>query len=167
MKSLKSLVLALSGLLLMAPLSHAQGPGKSATPSRGPAATPAVKGNAATAPQKGAPAAKETPSTTKKAAGEDEKVEAQPIPQTAQDHAQLAKKYRQKAEQYRKEAATHRQMAKDYKEHAVPSPRGGPNPWVRKIERHCQTIAKEADRMATLNDKAADMHEARSKEFEQ
>jgi single-stranded DNA-specific DHH superfamily exonuclease len=88
------------------------------------------------------------------------------VPETAADHEELAKKYREEATQHRKMAEEHRNMAEAYaKSH--PDPKGrGKNPWTVKMQKHCQVIAKGADKLATDAEKAADFHTLRSKELQ-
>jgi hypothetical protein len=93
---------------------------------------------------------------------------AQEAKDTVADHDAMAKSYREKATAYRKEAAEHKQMAESYKKGFVhPVDKAGKtNPWVAKMEKHCLTIAKDAEKMAADADKAADFHELRAKELQ-
>jgi hypothetical protein len=90
------------------------------------------------------------------------------VPETAADHDGLVKSYRDKAATFRKEVEAHKQMAEAYKKSwAQPVDKTGKkNPWVLKMEKHCQTIAKDAEKLAADADKAADYHELRAKELQ-
>lgn len=87
------------------------------------------------------------------------------VPNTPEQHQAMAKSYREKAADYRREASAHREMASDYKK-SMPGPdkSGRANPWVTKMEKHCETIAADAERLAGDLEKAADFHELRAKE---
>jgi hypothetical protein len=88
------------------------------------------------------------------------------VPSTVQEHVDLATQYKDKAEGYRKEAADHRAMAAEYaKAH---QPTNGPTPNVSnvKMQKHCETIAKDAEKLAVDNEKAADYHSLRAKELQ-
>src|SRR5438045_747986 len=72
------------------------------------------------------------------------------VPETAADHESLAKSYKDKAANFRKEEESHKQMAEAYKKsfpQAVDKT-GKKNPWVAKMEKHCMTIAKDAEKLA-------------------
>ena len=87
------------------------------------------------------------------------------VPETAADHEALAKQYKDQAAQYRKVAAEHQAMAAAYaKSH--PDPKAGKNPWNEKMQKHCTTLAKDADKLAADADKAADYHTMRAKELQ-
>ena len=93
---------------------------------------------------------------------------AQPkVPQTVADHLALAKSYQEKAAAYRREAAYHRAMAEEYRK-SVPAPPKirGENPWAKKMEAHCLTIAADAERMAKDADTAAQFHTLRARELQ-
>jgi hypothetical protein len=89
------------------------------------------------------------------------------VPTTAAEHLALAKQYTDQAAQYKKTADEHRAMAAAYKKSAaMPEMKGGQkNPWVVKMEKHCETLAKDADKLAADSTKAAEFHEARAKEL--
>ena len=40
------------------------------------------------------------------------------------------------------------------------------NPWLEKMEKHCQTLASDAEKVAADADKAADYHTLRAKELQ-
>jgi hypothetical protein len=90
------------------------------------------------------------------------------VPSTPEEHFALAKQYKEKADGYRKEAADHRQMAEAYKNSVANAQdkRGQKNPFVVKMEKHCNALATAADKLATENDKAADYHTFRGKELQ-
>lgn len=85
---------------------------------------------------------------------------------TAADHEAMAKKYKEDAAQYKKVADEHRAMAAAYaKEH--PDTKGGvKNSWNQKMQKHCEALAKDADKMAADSEKAADFHTMRAKEVQ-
>lgn len=87
------------------------------------------------------------------------------IPATVEDHLALAKTYQEKAAQYRKEADYHHQMFEAYKKSVASSPKS-PNPWVTKMQKHCQMLAKDAEKMAGDADRAAEYHTLRAKELQ-
>ena len=88
------------------------------------------------------------------------------VPTTAAEHEALAKQYRDQAAQNKKLADDHRAMAAAYaKEH--PDAKGGAkNPWNAKMQKHCEMLAKDADKLAADDTKAADYHEMRAKELQ-
>jgi hypothetical protein len=90
------------------------------------------------------------------------------VPTTAAEHEALAKQYKDQAAQYKKVADDHKAMAEAYKKSvAVPQTKGGQkNPWVGKMEKHCQTLAKDAEKLAADADKAAEFHTMRAKELQ-
>jgi len=91
------------------------------------------------------------------------------VPSTPEEHFALAKQYKDKADGYRKEAADHRAMAEAYKKTVASSQserHGQKDPWVAKMEKHCDAIATTADKLAVENEKAADYHTLRAKELQ-
>lgn len=88
------------------------------------------------------------------------------VPVTAQDHLDLAKLYEERAATYRKEVEFHKKMHASYEKQAVTLPKTGPNPWVTKMKKHCQMLIKDAEKLATDADKAAEFHKLRAKEVE-
>jgi hypothetical protein len=89
------------------------------------------------------------------------------VPQTAAEHQALAKQYTDQAAQFKKVADDHRAMAEAYKKSFPgPSKAGQKNPWVTKMEKHCQMLAKDADKLAADAEKAAEFHTMRAKEVE-
>jgi hypothetical protein len=87
-------------------------------------------------------------------------------PVTAADHLQMAKMYQDKAASYRKDAEFHRKMIEEYKSQAASSPKTGPNPWFTKMQKHCQMLIKDAEKLATDAEKSAEFHTLRAKEVE-
>ncbi len=87
------------------------------------------------------------------------------VPATVDDHLALAKMYEEKATSYRKEAEYHHQMFEAYKKSVATSPKT-PNPWVTKMQKHCQMLAKDAEKMAKDADSAAEYHRLRAKELQ-
>lgn len=87
------------------------------------------------------------------------------IPETAADHEALAKQYKDEATQYRKIAAEHEAMADAYGK-AHPDTKVGKNPWNVKMQKHCEALKKDAEKLAADADKAADYHELRAKELQ-
>lgn len=88
------------------------------------------------------------------------------VPVTAQDHQDLAKVYREKVETYRKEVDFHRKMFDAYKAQAAPVGKGGQNPWVKKMQKHCQMLMKDAEKLAADAQKSVEFHELRAKELQ-
>jgi hypothetical protein len=90
------------------------------------------------------------------------------VPTTAEEHFALAKQYQDQAAAHRKEAQTHREMAEAYKKSAVDAKKGygQRNPWVVKMEKHCNAIATSADKLAADDEKAAEFHTLRGKELQ-
>jgi hypothetical protein len=88
------------------------------------------------------------------------------VPTTTAEHEALAKQYREQAAQNKKLANEHRAMAEAYK-HMHPDTKGGvKNPLNEKMQKHCEAIAKDADKLAADDEKAADYHEMRAKELQ-
>jgi hypothetical protein len=88
------------------------------------------------------------------------------VPVTVTDHTALAKQYADKATAYKAEAEMHRKMAAEYKKSVATTPKAPANPFVTKMEKHCQALAKDADKLAADSQKAADYHTLRAKELE-
>lgn len=87
------------------------------------------------------------------------------VPQTVADHDALAKSYKDQATQYRKTADDHKKMAEAYAK-TYPDSKSGKNAWTVKMQRHCQALTKNAEKMAVDADKAADYHTFRAKELQ-
>jgi len=74
--------------------------------------------------------------------------------------------YRDQAADFRKIAEQHRQMAEMYaKAHPDPKP-GLKNPWNEMMQKHCKLLEKDAEKLATDADKAADFHTFRARELQ-
>jgi len=88
------------------------------------------------------------------------------VPTTTAAHEALAKQYREEAAQYKKVGDEHRAMAAAYgKEH--PDSKGGvKNAWNVKMQKHCEALSKDADKLSADAEKAAEFHTARGKELE-
>lgn len=88
------------------------------------------------------------------------------LPTTAAEHEALAKQYKEQAAQYKKVAEEHRAMAGAYS--AAHQPTNGPtaNAGAVKMKKHCEAIAKDADKLASDTEKAADYHTLRAKELQ-
>ena len=88
------------------------------------------------------------------------------VPTTTAEHEALAKQYREEAAQYKKVGDEHRAMAAAYAK-AHPDSKGGvKNPWNAKMQKHCEALSKDADKLAADAEKAADFHTARGKELQ-
>ena len=87
-------------------------------------------------------------------------------PTTVAEHEALAKKYSGDAAQFKKVADDHRAMAAAYA--AVHQPTNGPksNEGSDKMKKHCELLAKDADKLASDSEKAADFHTLRAKELQ-
>ena len=88
------------------------------------------------------------------------------IPSTVEDHLALAKEYQQKAAEYRKEAERHHHMFEAYKKSTASSPKSPPPASVVKMQKHCQVLARDAEKSAANADKAAEYHTLRAKELQ-
>jgi hypothetical protein len=88
------------------------------------------------------------------------------VPATAADHEALAKTYQEKAASYRKEAEWHKNMAAEYAKSHPDAKGGAKNPWNTKMQKHCQQLAADAEKLAKDAEKAADFHTLRAKETE-
>ena len=88
------------------------------------------------------------------------------VPTTVAEHQAMAKQYRDEAAQFKKVADDHRAMAAAYAEVHQPTNGPTPNPGTVKMKKHCETIAKDADKLASDAGKAADYHELRAKELQ-
>ena len=90
------------------------------------------------------------------------------VPTTGAEHEALAKQYKDQAAQYKKVADDHKAMAEAYKKSvAMPEQKGGKkNPWLAKMEKHCEMLAKDADKLAVDSEKAADFQMQRAKELQ-
>jgi hypothetical protein len=85
-------------------------------------------------------------------------------PETAADHEALAKTYQEKAASYRKDVEWHKAMAEGYGK-AHPDTKGGAkNQWNTKMQKHCQQLAGDAEKLAKDAEKAAEFHTLRAKE---
>ena len=88
------------------------------------------------------------------------------VPTTTAEHEALAKQYRDQAAQYKKVADEHRAMAAAYANAHQPTNGPTPNPSNTKMQKHCEAIAKDADKLAADAEKAADYHTMRGKELQ-
>jgi len=88
------------------------------------------------------------------------------VPTTVAEHEAMAKQYKDQAAEYKKVADYHRAMAAAYS--AAHQPTNGPtaNAGAVKMKKHCETIAKDADKLAADAEKAADYHTLRAKELQ-
>lgn len=88
------------------------------------------------------------------------------VPTTTAEHEALAKEYTAQAAQYKKVADDHKAMAAAYGK-AHPDSKGGvKNSWNAKMQKHCETLAKDAEKLSSDAEKAADHHTARGKEIQ-
>lgn len=88
------------------------------------------------------------------------------VPQTAAEHEAMAKSYKDQAAQYKKVADEHKAMAEAYAK-AHPDLKGGvKNPWNAKMQKHCQGLAKDAEKLASDAEKSAEFHTLRAKELQ-
>ncbi len=87
------------------------------------------------------------------------------VPTTMAEHEALARQYKEEATQFKKVGDEHRAMAAAYaKEH--PDSKGGvKNPWNDKMQKHCEMLSKDADKLSADAEKAADYHTMRAKEM--
>jgi hypothetical protein len=88
------------------------------------------------------------------------------VPTTTAEHEALAKQYRDQAAQYKKVADEHRAMAAAYANAHQPTNGPTANTSNVKMQKHCQAIAKDADKLAADSEKAADYHTMRGKELQ-
>jgi len=88
------------------------------------------------------------------------------VPQTTAEHEALAKQYKDQALQFKKVADEHRAMAAAYAKSHPDSKGGVKNTWNEKMQKHCDALAKDADKLAIDAEKAADFHSARAKELQ-
>jgi uncharacterized protein YukE len=88
------------------------------------------------------------------------------VPTTVAEHEALAKQYKEEATQYKKVGDEHREMAAAYAK-AHPDSKGGvKNAWNAKMQKHCEMLSKDADKLAADAEKAADYHTSRAKELQ-
>lgn len=88
------------------------------------------------------------------------------VPSTTAEHEALAKQYKDQAAQYKKTADEHRAMAAAYAKAHPDAKAGTKNPWNAKMQKHCEALAKDADKLAADAEKAADFHTMRGKELQ-
>jgi hypothetical protein len=88
------------------------------------------------------------------------------LPVSVEDHLALAKDYQAKAAEYRKEAQRHHDMFEAYKKSTATLPKLPPPPSLVKMQKHCQVLAKDAEKLAADADKAAEYHTLRAKELQ-
>lgn len=95
------------------------------------------------------------------------KVENITIPQTAEEHLAMAEKYKEKAAQYREDASFHRKMKEDYKRTVATNPKSPvENPWITKMNKHCEQYIKDADNLGDETVKFSEYHLMRAKELQ-
>jgi hypothetical protein len=87
------------------------------------------------------------------------------VPATPDEHQAMAKQYREEAANFKKVADEHRAMAAAYAEKHVPTNGPRPNVLAEKMKKHCEAIAKDADKAAHDAEMAATYHEQRAKEL--
>jgi hypothetical protein len=88
------------------------------------------------------------------------------VPATPEEHQAMAAQYRDQAAQYKKLADDHRAMAAAYAQQHVPTNGPTPNTEAVKMKKHCEAIAKDADKLAHDAEMAATYHEQRAKELQ-
>ena len=88
------------------------------------------------------------------------------VPTTVAEHESLAKQYKDQATQYKKVADDHRAMAAAYAAAHQPTNGPTPNAGAVKMKKHCEALAKDADKLASDTEKAADYHAQRAKELQ-
>ena len=88
------------------------------------------------------------------------------VPTTAAEHEAMAKQYKEESAQFKKVADDHRAMAAAYAATHQPTNGPTPNTGTVKMKKHCEAIAKDADRLASDAEKAADYHTLRAKELQ-
>ena len=88
------------------------------------------------------------------------------VPATAAEHEAMAKQYKEEATQFKKVADDHRAMAAAYAAAHQPTNGPTPNAGTVKMKKHCEAIAKDADKLASDAEKAADFHTLRAKELQ-
>ena len=88
------------------------------------------------------------------------------VPTTAAEHEALAKQYKEQATQYKKVAEDHRTMFAVYA--AAHQPTNGPtaNSGAVQMKKHCDALAKDADKLASDTQLAADYHIQRARELQ-
>lgn len=88
------------------------------------------------------------------------------VPVTAADHMAMSKSYAEKAVAYRAEAAYHKEMAREYAKTHPDRKSGVRNSWTVKMEKHCNAIIKDAEKLADDAEWAAKFHEMHAREME-
>lgn len=88
------------------------------------------------------------------------------VPTTVAEHEAMAKQYQEQATQFKKVADDHRAMAAAYAAAHQPTNGPTPNAGAVKMKKHCEAIAKDADKLAADAVKAADYHTLRAKELQ-
>ena len=87
------------------------------------------------------------------------------VPTTVAEHEALAQQYKEEATQFKKVADDHRAMAAAYGAAHQPTNGPTPNAGAVKMKKHCEAIAKDADKLSSDAGKAADYHALRAKEL--
>jgi hypothetical protein len=88
------------------------------------------------------------------------------VPTTVEEHQAMAKDYKEQATKFKKLADEHRAMAAAYAAAHVPTNGPTPNVGTEKMKKHCEAIAKDADKLAHDAEMAAAYHEQRAKELQ-
>ena len=88
------------------------------------------------------------------------------VPVTVADHMAMSKSYSEKAAAYRAEAAYHKEMARTYAKEHPDRKSGARNPWTVEMEKHCNAIVKDAEKLAADAEWAAKFHEMHARELE-
>jgi hypothetical protein len=88
------------------------------------------------------------------------------VPATVMEHEAMAKQYKDESAQFKKVADEHRAMAAAYAAAHQPTNGPTPNAGAVKMKKHCEAIAKDADKLASDAEKAADYHTMRAKELQ-
>jgi len=85
---------------------------------------------------------------------------------TVEEHQTLAQKYRAEALRFRDVAAEHRAMAAAFAKSHPDAKGGARNHASEKMQQHCNALVKDAEKLATDAEKAADYHDLRAKELQ-
>lgn len=81
-------------------------------------------------------------------------------------HESLAASYEQKALEQDALILEHQQMKKDVADRAVSSPKSGPVPVVKEMEKHCNAIINDAQILKTELQEFAKWHRMRAAELQ-
>lgn len=88
------------------------------------------------------------------------------VPETVAEHLAMSKSYVEKAAAWRAEAERHWRMAADFRKSHPDRKSGARNTRAAEMDKHCSTLARDAEKLAADAEDFAKYHRMRAAELE-